>query len=71
MYNHNISSSFTNFNKSIKNKIDNFKSNYARAKEYQGYIDNLGPGDVRPVYHHCDRVRNEKALDNIKNFEHR
>jgi hypothetical protein len=56
----------------------NAKKNYPRAKEYQSYIDDLGPGeidfgngDTRPVYHHCDRIRNEKALDNLQKFNQR
>lgn len=62
----------------ISKIIDTFKQNYPKAKEYQGYIDNLGPGeidfgngDTRPVYHPCDRQRNEQALDDIDDFHKR
>lgn len=62
----------------ITNIITGFKQNYDRAKEYQSYIDDLGPGeidfgngDTRLVYHPCDRQRNEKALDNIVEFHQR
>lgn len=62
----------------VKKWMVEVRNNLPKAREYQGYIDELGPGeidfgngDTRAVYHPCDRQRNEQALDNIANFNRR
>lgn len=64
----------TNISGTGKNiTIERVYSNMRRAIEYQGNINDMGPGEIDigngdswNVYHYCDRVRNERALDNLE-----